>query len=473
MITTLSSRFASRPWFWFSFNLLLFGIHILTSGIKEQVYDAQGYWSLTQVLYDGGNFSLLNFDSALRGYLLPLAYVPAYWLVETSSFFSAPVLIKVMGALLAGLLFGFLFPRLWQAITRVAPSAGGQLLFSLAAFMLWRNYFNYSLSDFPALAALLSALLLLLPRPTLRKVLLAGALVAAATNIRPIYLAAVPLVALLVGWLAARPAAGRWPNVGKALLLYLTGFALLTAPQWLINRENFGSNWPLVIGIDMQDAAMLESGDLYLQQINMGLSTQKYETGIARDFPIPQISYHDPIGALILRENYNQKIDSYREYIELVLSRPFDLVALNARHLFNGLDVLYPTPYITRVYTNTARLALLNYTLLFAASVVLLRNISRVTPSQWLCVLPVIAPAILMIPLPVECRYLMPVHLLLLAIACFGWPAEWSWRSLAGRRLPALLAYLIFVSGCFVLSANTQAQLNISPKLLTHRNINE
>lgn len=461
------ARFTARPWGWFLLAFLLFAIHLLTSRFQEQVYDANGYWKLAGTLYNGGEFSLLNFDSGLRGYLLPLLYVPVYWLTDLSLLFSAPVLIKLLGAALAALLTGVLLPQFWHQTTGRPAPATGRVLLILLSFLLWRDYFNYTLSDFPALTALLGALLLLLPRLQPSRVLLAGLLVAAATNIRPIYLAAVPLVAILVGWLAVRTGPTRSRTLAGSLGMYTIGFALLTLPQWLINRENFGSEWPLVIGIDFNDPGMVENGDLYLQQLNMGLTTQKYETSIARDFPVPQVSYHDPIGELILRANYNHKLDSYAEYLAVVREQPFDMVALNLRHLFNGLDVLYSTPYLFRVYASTAGLALLNYTGLFAGLVVLLRHISRLRLRQWLCMLPLLTPAVLMIPLPMECRYLMPLHLGILAAACFGWPADWSWQGLRGRRLPLLLAYLLFVGGCFVMSANTQALLKVSPKLLS------
>lgn len=462
------TRLTAQRWFWFSFATLLFGVHIFTSRFHEQVYDAQGYWGLAKTMYNEGHFSLLKFDSALRGYLLPLLYVPVLALSNWQTAVTDETLIKLLGTLLAGLLFGVQVPKLWQKATGTSISPLRRLLFITAAFLLWRDYFNYTLTDFPAVAGLVGALCLLLPRPTAGRTLLAGILIGGITNIRPIYLASTPLVALLIGVLAvqlARP--DRYAQAVKLLAVYLAGFALVCIPQWHINQRNFASNRLLPIGINLEDPAMVKSGDLYLQQMNGGFFIQKYETSIAADYPIPQARYHDAAGARLLDLAPNRQIASYGDYFRLFIAHPLDIIALNLRHVFNGLDVLYPTPYLFRVYTSTSGVAFFNYTVLFAAAATVVLRVRRVRVLQWAIVLPILAPAGLMVPLPMECRYLMPAHLVLFAVACFGWPATWTWQRLKDWRLPFILAYVFFLGVCFMLSADTQVQLEEGLKLLS------
>ncbi|MFD2785455.1 hypothetical protein [Hymenobacter rubripertinctus] len=462
----LLTRLTARSWFWFGVAFLLFGVHVFTSRFHAQVYDANGYWELAQKLYQNGNFSLLNFDSGLRGCLFPLLYVPVVALGQTG-IFSEETLIKLLGALLAAGLTARLVPALWQRVTGQLVGTGRRALFIGVVFLLWRDYFNYTLTDFPALAGLGGALYLLHGRPTLVRLFLVGMLAAFVVNIRPIYLVALPFLALLGSVAASRATAGPWYGAtGRFLLIFTAGFLLTCVPQWVINYQNFGVNRPLVIGIDFQDPNMVEVGDLYLQQINAGFSMQKYETGIAVDYPIPQVRYQDPAGTQLLQQNFNQRIDSYGEYLQVVAQHPADMVALNGRHLFNGLDVLYPTPYLYRVYTSTAALAWVNYTLLFVAGTVLLLRGQRLTRLMLLTILPLLIPALTAIPLPMECRYMLPLHLMLLAGACFGWPTNWTWRYLAGRRLTIGLTYGAFITVCFMLSANTQALLAAAPKLI-------
>ncbi|WP_149867005.1 hypothetical protein [Solirubrum puertoriconensis] len=430
-----------------------------------QVYDAGGYMKLAHTLYHSNEVPLLlRFDSALRGYLFPLLYVPVVAASTDSAFITEEAIIKVLGALLAGFLFGVAIPALWQLATgrRVMPLP--KLVFVLAGFLLWRDYFNYTLTDFPAVACLVSGLyLLLLPR-TPAWAFLAGVLVAASINFRPVYLVVLPFVALL-GTITAVRQTNIWPvAVMQFGLAFGLGFALPCAPQWYINHHKFQKDTPLVIGIDLDDPVMVKNGDLYLQKINDGFSVQKYETSIAVDYTNAAVQYLDPAGLHLLRQDPNQKIDSYGEYVKFMLAHPLDAVALYFRHAFNGIDVLYPTPYLYRVYTSTTVLACINYTLLFGAILFILLQLRQLTLLHCVIIAAVLAPAGVSIPMPVECRYLLTMHLLLLTLACFGWHSVWP--KLQGRLPSLAVAYLLFVGICFTLSASTQAALAEAPKLL-------
>jgi hypothetical protein len=460
------TRLTARRWFWFIFTTLLFGVHIFTSRFHEQSYDALGYWDLTKQLYNDGNFSLLKFNSSLRGYLLPLLYVPVLALSKSQTVITDVTLIKALGALLAGLLFGIQLPKLWHKSTGVPIGPLRRLLLIVAAFVLWRDYFNYTLTDFPAVAGLAGALCLLLPHPTIGRSLLVGALLAGVINIRPVYLVVLPIVMILGIWLSIRTDSYR--AIGRFLLPFLVGFGLMCVPQWIINTRLFNIPRPLVIGIDHNDPAMVASGDLYLLKITDGFFVQKYETSIAADHPHPQVFYRDPAGAALLAKDSNGKIDSYSEYVSFILAHPLDMLAMNLRHFFNGLDVLYPTPYLFRVYTSTAVLTWINYTLLFAASVLIVKRVQYLRPIQIVLLSIFLLPALITIPMPMECRYVLPMHLLLIAVACFGWPATWSWQHLEGRRFPLLLTYVLFISVCYMLSASTQMQLDTGAKLLSY-----
>ncbi|GAA4017470.1 hypothetical protein GCM10022408_33810 [Hymenobacter fastidiosus] len=464
-----SGRWAglTRPrFFWFWITTLLFGTHLLTSAAHPQVYDANGYWELTYKLYNGGNFSLYNFDSALRGYLFPLLHVPVLLLGQAQPFLSIDTIIKLIGAALAGALFGVLLPRLWLTLTGQPVSAGRQLLLVGLTFALWRDYFHYTLTDFPVLAGEVAVLLLLLQRLTPGRVLLAGLLSAALINVRPVYLVVVPVLGLLLLWVStAGLRQWRW-QTGQWGLLFALGFALVTLPQWLINQHNFNSSRPLVIGIDLNDPVMSAKGDLYLQKLSEGLQYQKYETTIGDDYAKPQVLYRDPVGVALLAADFNHEIESYGEYLTLAAAHPLDLATLYLRHLFNGLDVLYSTPYLRHVYRSSVGLAWLNYTMLFAALAVVLRHLQRLRALHWLLVVALLAPVALSVPLSVECRYVLPLHLMLVTVACFGWPGAWTWTGLAGRRLTMTILYAAFVLVCFTLSSSTQILLDLSPKLL-------
>ena len=114
-----------------------------------------------------------------------------------------------------------------------------QLLWAALGFVFWGDYFNFSLSDFPALTALGIALWQV-QRPILGAAVLAGLALGVAINVRLIYQIAVPPTVLLLLL--------HFDSAWKTRLgLFALGVALVLTPQWLINRHQFGANTPLVL----------------------------------------------------------------------------------------------------------------------------------------------------------------------------------------------------------------------------------
>ncbi|HEX8657281.1 MAG TPA: hypothetical protein VF690_07095, partial [Hymenobacter sp.] len=154
-----------------------------------------------------------------------------------------------------------------------------------------------------------------------------------------------------------------------------------------------------------------------------------------------------------------------------LLQHPLTAIGLLARRLFNGLDVQYPTPYIRSVYQPTWALAGLNYTVWFGALLVLGRTQWRKWPrARWLLLAGLLAPCLAVLPLGIECRYLLPLHLLLYATVAFGWPSVWTWhavQTLSAWRLGLLVVgYVVFLGLCFAASAAAQATLEFGPRSL-------
>ena len=460
-------------WLFFILTSLLFGIHVATSRFQELFYDAQNYWKLAANFYKDDGFSLYHFDSPLRGYLLPLLYYPmAVWVREVAPT-SQMILVKIVGAGLAGLLFGVVGPLLWQQTTNNAPTAGRRALFVALGFIFWRDYFNFLLSDFPGLLALLLALLAAgRVRPQWWTGLATGAGVAAALYIRPIYALVVPFVAALL--LVAPPVPAGRPELRgrKKLLFFSVGLVLLALPQYLINQNNFQSQSPLILGESSHNEYLIGGkNNLYLWQLNNGLTVQRYETNVGTTYPDGQVFFSDPAGAALRKLNVDQVLDTYGKYFYFVGQHPFDMVALYARHLFNGLDLLYTSPYIYNIYGVTLPLALLNYTVLFAALLVVALRRYRVGRRQGLVLGALLITCLATIPTIVEGRFFLPLHLLLYAVVCFGWPdtgrARQWWKHLpVNRRTALVVAYGAFLLLCLTLSSNTQANLAGGTKLV-------
>lgn len=416
---------------------LVYGTYLFSTEYHQLYYDAEDYWQLGHRFVRHGRFELLGYDDAMRGYAYPLVNFLCL-AVRKALNWPAVTVVKLLNAGLAGLLFGVVGPRLWQASTGAPrlPSLARRLAWAVLGFVFWRDYFNFSLSDFPAVLAL-GAGLGLVQRPRLGRALLAGAALALAVNIRPIYLASVlPAVGLLL----LGPPRPAWAARLAALLL---GAGMVLAPQLLINRRYFGAVTPLVLA----QSRTLGIHHLYLQKLKWGLLHEKYESSVGRELPTGQLLFLDAAGAAVLRAEGIVEIDSPGQYLGLLARHPLTLAGIYARHLFAGLDLSHPTPYLKR-WAPARPLQLLNYTLWFWAALVALHR--RPTAREALVLAALLLPCLAVIPLSMEVRFLLPLHLLLLALVAYGqWP-EWAWRG--RRKLGLLLIFPLYLAGCIWLS---------------------
>ena len=417
---------------------LVYALYLFSTEYHNLYYDAGDYWQLGHRFVREGRFELLAYDDALRGYAYPLVNFGCL-AVRKALGWEAVTVVKLLNAGLAGLLFGVVGPRLWQASTGAPqlPALARRLAWAGLGFVFWRDYFNFSLSDFPAVLCL-GAALWLVQRPRLGAALLAGGALALALNIRPIYLASVlPVLGLFGLSSRARPAVGP-----RALALAL-GAALVLAPQFFINQRHFQVASPLVLS----QSKALGIHSLYLQKLKWGLLHEKYESSVGHELPTGQLLFLDAAGAAVLRAEGLTEISSPSQYFGLLARHPLTLAGIYARHLFAGLDISHPTPYLKR-WAPSRALQLLNYALWFGAVLVALRR--RPTAREALVLAALLLPCLAVVPMSMEVRFLLPLHLLLLALVAFGqWP-EWAWRG--RRKLALLLVFGLYLAGCVGLS---------------------
>ena len=413
--------------------------YLLTSEYQNLYYDAEMYWQLGHRFYQQGRFNLLAYDDALRGYAYPLVN---FGCLALRKLFNVPAVtvVKLLNAGLAGTLFGIVGPRLWQATMGQArlPTVARRLLWAGLGFVFWRDYFNFSLSDFPALLALGIALWQA-QRPKWGAALVAGLALALALNVRPIYQAsALPVGLLLLLGIPRRDWLVRMAVFGL-------GLAVVLAPQGLINRRNFGVSSPLVISQSKE----LNIHSLYLQKLKYGLLHLKYESSVGRELPTGQLLFLDAEGLGVLQAENIRDFTTPGQYLRVVARHPVVLGSVYARHLFAGLDISHPTPYLRRWAPSAWRNGL-NYTLWFWAVLVVVGH-GWPTRRQALVLAALLLPCLAVLPMSMEVRFLLPLHLLLLALVSFGpWPTQ---AFTTKRRLVAVgLAYGLFLMSSFALS---------------------
>ena len=452
-------------------TLLLWAIYCFyayTNNYKEFYWDSYTYWKIAQDYWSQGKFNFLLFNHSLRGYLFPLLISPL--VLMTERYAVLPIdLYRAIGAGMAAVTFGAVVPGLWQAVQWNAPQApvtlARRLLLGALGFIFWRGYFHFPLTDFPALLMLGGGVWALLRGRSVGAGLLAGVLVAAGANFRPVYAAALPLAGLLCLW--PRPAT---PSEAPQLavewlhrLAFVAGLALVMWPQSVLNRVHFGVNSPFVLTTPPNVPS------LYLLQLQWGLQYKKYETNVGSDYASPQMYFVDPRGQELWERAGISEFKSYDQYGQLFLANPLNIVRIWASHLFNGLDIQYPTPYIQQVYVPSWGMAWLNYTLIFSSLWVLV-----VRRSSWfiktnlrlaVVLLALLGPCAATLPVAMECRFLLPVHLLLYAVFAFTIKPVHAWRTSSVRqRAWTGLLYAGFVSAFFSLSINTQSRLALGPR---------
>ena len=405
-------------------------------------HDAVEYWVLAvKFQRQHQSFSLLYYDDSLRGYVGPLLMFPALafrFFTDCSMLTAA----KVLGSVWAAILFGSLIPKLWTSVTGRTIGAGRWVLLVLAGFIFWRDYFSFTLTDMPALSALLLSLWLL-SRANPVAWLLAGLSIAATFNMRLVYIISLlPFLGLAIWWSRqhlGQMAGWRW----TALVL---GMALTLSPQWAINRIHFQQNTPLPL---MRLKGQKDS--FYLNQLAWGTRVQLFSGALAYPSALP---YADESGVKLFEALQQRDYTSYGQYFRVVLQRPVDFLLRYGRHLFNALDIRYPTPYrLEATSPEWPLLKLLNYVLMALALTTIRLKRLRWQP-VWV-LLALLLPCAVALPTAIETRFLLPLHLLLLTAATLLFsPAEWinrfRTRPLAG--VGAVIALAVWVTGCWWLS---------------------
>ncbi|SMC00433.1 hypothetical protein SAMN00120144_3246 [Hymenobacter roseosalivarius DSM 11622] len=405
-------------------------------------HDAVQYWVMAvKFQRHHQSFSLLYYDDPLRGYVGPLMMFPAL-AFRFSTDCSMLTAAKMLGSAWAAILFGFLIPGLWTSITSRRIAAGRWLLLVLAGFIFWRDFFSFTLTDMPALGTLILSLWLL-SRPGLLAWLLAGLSIAATFNMRPVYLVSLlPFLGLAIWWShrhSPRASGWRWAAL-------IVGMALTLGPQWAINRIHFQEDTPLTLA---RMTGHKES--FYLKQLAWGTRVQLYDGALAHPGALP---YADESGVKLFERLKQREYTSYTQYLQIVAQQPVDFFLRYGRHLFNGLDIRHPTPYrLTANSPESLPLKLLNYVLVALALTTI--RVKQLRWQHYLVLLALLLPCTAAIPIAIENRFFLPLHLLLLSAVAFLFsPAEWwlRFRSRPAFGVLAALGLILWVAGCWWLS---------------------
>lgn len=435
----------------FALVALVYLVHLFVTGYDRFYYDSLRYWQISKLYEQNGGFSLLAFDYPSRGYSLALVF-HVLDSVGGALGLGGPTTVKLFGALLAATLGVVVAPRLARELFPAATITWPRVLaLNALLFVYWRDHFGFPLSDFPALLVASAGLLCLL-RGTQAGYVAAGFALMLAANMRPAYLPAAALGIVVAGVTPRRRRT--LERRVSAVSLALAGALVACLPQILINHRHHQTWSPVASG----------SREIAMLQLTQGMFNQKYETfvGDAEEYPRPEVFYLDPAGAHVLAKEGLAEITSYRQYADVALSNPTEIAANWARHMFNGVDVRYPTPYIRDLDDASVLLSLILYTLLFlAVARLILPEARRALGSvRWAGVAVLVSPVLSAIPGAVEPRFFLPFQLLVYMLVCFG-PATRATvvGGTRARRSAMAVGYVVFVVGCLTLSSAALSQL--------------
>jgi hypothetical protein len=427
----------------------------LAQGSKVFYFDSGHYWLLGETFVQNGHFSLLNFESPTRGYVLPLI-CHELQAVANSLLWKPSSLVKLFNALIFALIGAVLAPRLAE-IAWPQHRWGLKRRIALAALLVvfWDGFLNFPLSDLPGLAMALLALVAISRPDSPGWMLTAGVAAALALDIRAAYLLFAGVLIVLVAWAWLDRRGTQQASTARRALcagLLIVGFAAVSLPQSL-TAHRYYNTWSFVPGATL---------DLASQYLTPGLGLQRVGAYVGPGLP-PSMEYVDPAGARLLHEQKNGKIASTGQYLGLIASHPITMGALLGRHVINGLDARYSTPYVEHIDPRLG-LRLAGFLLVFLALVRVLWPTARrsLGPAKWRYPVALLLCCLTSVPAPMEPRYMLPTYLVGYTLVLTpGWPnplgpAEaglWRFRTLA----ILVVSYLVFMAVVWhVVSATTK-----------------
>lgn len=398
-------------------NILIPIILITTSVLLVCVYypqnitlfDSYDYWFRGESLWKDG-FSLYNLPDAFRGYIFPL-YVGLLGKA------GGVIGFKVFNSILVGILFGYLFPKLFYP-KKAQPI---KVIFCfLLFFVLFSGLMIHPLSDLLALGMCTCSIEIsscLSNDNTRRKnavlAFLCGITCYFAYNIRTIYLfASIYILAkLLINIWSQR--IHIMMRVGNTLLI-AGGFGLAGMPQLLLNRF-FGDS----------PSIWVPTSGLMKYQLLWGLQYQRYDTfaGAFAAHPAPQMYFIDSVGQALLAKEGISVFATWFDFIKFFFKYPIEIGGIYIRHFINMLLPCWPNQYVYNLDNNKILPAVFSLIITFLFGVVLCEKLS-LNNQVYKKYIPLLIPALFILPGAVEVRFFIAFYLLV--IYTLGFNTDWK-----------------------------------------------
>jgi hypothetical protein len=408
----------------------------LVEGPKFFYYDSGGYWALGGTFFRHGHFSLLNFADPIRGYLLPL--IDHFLMVWSNTIgWHSSFTAECVNALTFALIGAVLAPRLAElSWPRYRWGVARRVILTMLLIVLWSGYLSFPLSDFPALALAMLALVAVGRPESMRWAAVAGLACGAAIEIRPAYELLAPVLVAFSLWSAIEKRKVARVSIRRhaaCLGLLVAGMAIVAIPQSLATHRHFGIWSPIPGAADK----------LISYQLTEGLLVQATWSYVGSGHP-PEMRFEDPEGARLLATQPDHVVTGLTQYAEIIVAHPITMAKVFFRHAVNGFDLRYSTPYTPTLDNGSHRwLRLTGFLLVFLALLRMLWPAARrrLGPAKWRYVAALAVCCLTSIPTHMEPRYMLPGW-----IACYALVLQPAWPNPVGPASDGLRRYRTVVT---------------------------
>ncbi len=420
--------------------------------------DAGDYWTYGEHLV-AGKFSLDSIDG-FRGYFFPL------WLAVTNlAGGGSRIGWLIINAALVSFFLTVLLPQLTG--TKIENNKG--MIFSLILpvflIILFRGVIVYPLSDLFALIIMSCSVWMM--KLAIQKertrfhflyLIFMGVFAYWAYNVRTIYLFAdFALLCIYIILLIRKHSRGsRLKEFFIFFVSFSGGCIFGSIPQIIMNYKNLHIFSPMV-----------PTKGLMLQQMLWGLQYQRYDTYLGTDpaHPSPRVFFIDSAGQQILELAGNVSLDGWGDYFRLFLSHPIDFLSIYAKHLVNMILPCWPDIYVTDLSSVKWLLGLFGVTILFIAVYALMEGCLK-NQNGLIWFIPLLIPAILIIPGAVEGRFALPFYIFALSQLSLNLDTAKLKQKLTARKWTVLTIYTITMALCFAVWSGMLASESVTKLLL-------
>lgn len=431
----------------------------LIQGPRPFYGDSGSYWSLASSFTRNGRFSLLNFQSPLRGYAMALITHGLQMLGHSLRWSNSSV-VKLFNASLFAIIGAVLLPRIAQATwPRQRWSVWRRLALAALLLVFWGGDLNYPLSDFPGLALALLALAAIAHPDKPGWMLVAGIAGGMAINIRPAYLLLAPVLIAIAVWTWLHDRNSQRSPIRRVLCMALlvTALAAVSLPESLSSHRHYHT-WSFIPGTP---------ADLANRQLTAGTQFQRYDTFVKPEGEAFPMAYLDGAGRRLLDSQPDDMIRGPVQYADITVDHPIVMVGLMVRHVINGLDMRYSTVYVEHLDSGGRLwLRLAGFLCVFLAMVRLLWRAARrsLGPTCWRYPAALLLCCVTSVFTAIETRYMLPVWVVAyILVLAPGWPNPIAVEEVGLRRfqIPMILAvaYLGFMAAAWYVVSGATARV--------------